>query len=141
MAPLSFEDRLNIASLVGTWLGALFTLAGLLAVITQLRALLRDFSDHSYERLENAAGAWAVCFEKLGKLDEGLMEGKAPLVVGWIRHYYRNDKDILITQFERGLAEGQASWSKLYGRLQIQPQELLSYGGPDAKDPTIEPDM
>jgi hypothetical protein len=135
MAPLSFDDRLNVASLVGTWLGSLFTLVGLLAVITKLRVLLRDFSDHSQERLQDAAGDYAVCFKNL-KLNEGVVEGKAPLVVGWIRHYYSNNKDIVITQFERGLAGGQASWSKLFARLQIQPQELIRYGGHDAI-PTI----
>jgi hypothetical protein len=65
MAPLSLDDRLNVASLVGTWIGSLFTLVGLLALIAQLRALLRDFSDHSQEQLENAAGAYAVCFKNL----------------------------------------------------------------------------
>jgi hypothetical protein len=130
MAPLSFDDRLNVASLVGTWLGSLFTLVGLLAVITQLRALLKDFSDHSQERLQDAAGDYAVCFKNL-KLDEGVLEGVAPSVAGWIRHYYNHNQNIVITPFERHIAGGRASWSQLFARLQVKPEELVKYGGRD----------
>jgi len=138
MAPLSFDDRLNVASLVGTWLGSLFTLVGLLAVITQLRTLLRDFSDHSQERLQDAAGDYAVCFKNL-KLNEGVLEGIAPSVAGWIRHYYNNNQNIVITPFERHMAGGRASWSKLFARLQIKPQELVEYGGLDSKHSIVGP--
>jgi hypothetical protein len=138
MAPLSFDDRLNVASLVGTWLGSLFTLVGLLAVITQLRTLLRDFSDHSQERLQDAAGDYAACFKNL-KLNEGVLEGIAPSVAGWIRHYYNNNQNIVITPFERHMAGGRASWSKLFARLQIKPQELVEYGGLDSKHSIVGP--
>jgi len=39
---LSFDQNINVASLFSTWLGSPFALLGLLAVIAQLRALLKD---------------------------------------------------------------------------------------------------
>jgi hypothetical protein len=126
---LSFDQNINVASLVGTWLGSLFTLLGLLAVITQLRSLLKEFSDDREERASNAAGSWASCLKNLRRSDHGVVEGIAPSVTAWIRHYYSNGREIAITPYERRLAGGQASWSGLFARLQIQPQELIRMSG------------
>lgn len=129
---LNFDQNINVASLVGTWLGSLFTLLGLLAVITQLRALLKDFSDDREERVRKAAGAWASCLKNLRRSDNGVEEGIVPSVTAWIRHYYSNGRDIEITPYERKLAGGQASWSSLFARLQIQPEELNRMSGLDS---------
>lgn len=56
---LTFDQKVNTALLVGILLGALFTLLGLLIVITQLRALLKDFPDDRQEQVRNANRTWA----------------------------------------------------------------------------------
>jgi hypothetical protein len=127
----TFDQNINIASLVGTWLRSLFTLLGLLAVIAQLRALLKDFLNDRDERIRNAGGAWASCLESLRRSDSGVVEGLAPSVMPWIRHYCRKRRDIDITACERKLVGGTASWSSLFARLQIRPDELTRMGGQD----------
>jgi hypothetical protein len=129
---LTFDQCINISSMVGTWLGSLFTLLGLLAVIAQLRALLKDLSDDREERIRNASGAWAPCLKNLHRSDNGIVEGEAPSVTAWIRHYYSNRQNISITPYERQTAGGQASWSRLFARLQILPEELMELAGPDS---------
>jgi hypothetical protein len=52
-----FDQRINIASLVGTWLGSLVTLLGVLAVFTQLRTLLMAFSIIEMNDYESGSGA------------------------------------------------------------------------------------
>jgi hypothetical protein len=52
-----FDQRINEASLVGTWLGSLITLLGLLAVFTQLRTLLKTFSIIEMNEYESGSGA------------------------------------------------------------------------------------
>ena len=37
MPPLEFNDRVNLASMIGTWLGSAFTGIGLIAVYSQLQ--------------------------------------------------------------------------------------------------------
>jgi hypothetical protein len=133
MAPLDLGDRINLWSMIGTWVGTLATLFGLVAVIAQLRTLLKDFSDDRKETVKNAAGDYAICIPALSHLDVGHVEGKAPSIRSWINYYYHHDKDILVTPYERALKGGQSSWSKLFARLQIRPQELKNLGGPESK--------
>ena len=138
MAPLNFSDNIGLFSLLGTWVGAIFTLVGLLAVFTQLKSLLREFSEDPTGRIQTAAGDWAICLPKPRRGEKGVLEGKAPSILAWIEHRYNSlgpAGNIIVTPYERTLSGGQASWSILFARLQIQPQELLSLGGPNAKRP------
>lgn len=48
------QKNIELYSLIGTWLGTLFTFVGLLAVTTQLRPLLRDAADDRKVRAQNA---------------------------------------------------------------------------------------
>src|SRR4051794_14201691 len=95
MPPLNFGDSVNVSSMVGTWLGSLFTGIGLLAVIIQLRGLLKDYFGSRNEQLRHTAGPWPDCFPNLRHSDKGIVEGKAPALTGWIRRYYLDDKNIL----------------------------------------------
>ncbi|KAE9381790.1 hypothetical protein N431DRAFT_551821 [Stipitochalara longipes BDJ] len=136
---LTFDQNINVASLVGTWLGPLFTLLGLLAVFTQVRALLKTFSNNRDERVRNAAGAWASCLGTLRGSDSGVVEGIAPSVTPWIRNHYSNGKNIRITPLERQLSGGTASWSKLFARLQIKPDELNRVHELDSRRHLVDP--
>ncbi|RFU28650.1 hypothetical protein B7463_g7677, partial [Scytalidium lignicola] len=128
MAPLAFGDKINISAMIGTWFGTLFTLGGLIAVIAQLRSLLKDFSTSRDEMVKAAAGDWAICLPKLQHSDVGIIEGKAPSLSAWIQHYYSEGKSITICPYERRLVSGQSSWSRLFCRLQIHPEELMNLG-------------
>ncbi|KAH8807681.1 hypothetical protein F5884DRAFT_880968 [Xylogone sp. PMI_703] len=131
MAPLTFDDKINISSMVGTWLGTLFTLVGLIAVVAQLRSLLRDFSSSREEIIKESAGDWSILLNDIRRLDAGIVEGKAPSLSTWIKHYYTEGKSVTVCPYERKSRSGQSlsgqsSWSKLFCRLQIRPDELLS---------------
>jgi hypothetical protein len=125
MAPLNFSDNIGLYSLIGTWLGRLFTLLGLLAVISQLQSLLKDFTVDRKERARNAAGDWSVCLLSFRQSDTGLLEAKAPPVSPWFKNHYNNNSEISVCPYERKKTAGQSSWSRLFARLQIQLDELL----------------
>ena len=61
MAPLNLENSVNVSSLAGTRLGAIFTGLDLLAVLTQLRGLLLYVTAENRRWKERAPGAWASC--------------------------------------------------------------------------------
>jgi hypothetical protein len=69
-----------------------------------------------------------LCLQNLRASDSGVLEGIAPSVTPWIRHYYSPGRDIDITPLERQLAGGRSSWSRSFARLQIRPQELNRMG-------------
>ncbi|RDL35985.1 uncharacterized protein BP5553_06597 [Venustampulla echinocandica] len=131
MAPLSLGDKLNLYSMIGTWVGTLFTLVGLIAVVAQLRALLRGFSNSRDEVVKAAAGDWAICLPKLGRMDTGVIGGKAPSLRAWIHYQYNEGKDIVVCPYQRKSMSGQSSWSQLFCRLQILPEDLLNPGHQD----------
>jgi hypothetical protein len=131
MAPLDFSDKINLYGMIGTWLGTLFTLIGLVAVIAQLRTLLRDISNSRDEIVKAAAGDWAICLPKLGRSNTGIIEGKAPSLRAWIHHYYIAGKSITVCPYERKSMSGQSSWSQLFCRLEILPEDLISPGHRD----------
>lgn len=128
MAPLSLGDKLNLYSMIGTWLGTLFTLVGLVAVVAHLRSLLKDFSSSRDEIVKAAAGDWAICIPRLRRLDTGVVPGKVPSLRAWIHYHYNEEKSIVVCPYERKSMSGQSSWSQLFCRLQILPEDLLNPG-------------
>lgn len=138
MAHLNFNDSTALFSLVGTWIGTVCTLLGLLAVITQLRSLLQKISGDRKEWLRTAVGDWAICLRDLSPSDIGVVEQRAPSLAAWIGHNYIHNQDIVVSPYERETKSGQASWTKLFARLQIQPQDLVDLGGPHIDHQTTE---
>jgi len=133
MAPMAFGDKINLYSMIGTWLGTFFTLFGLVTVIAQLRTLLKDLSVSRDETAKAAAGIWAVCLPKLKRSDNGVIEGQAPSLRAWIYHYYNEATTLAVCPYERKQFSGNASWSQLFCRLQIFPEDLLNPGKRDEK--------
>lgn len=121
---MGFGDKVNFYSMIGTWLGTIFTLFGLVTVIVQLRTLLRDLSTSREERVKTAAGIWAVCLPKLKRSDNGVIEGQAPSLQAWIYRHYTEAKTIAVCPYERKQFSGTSSWSQLFCRLQIFPEDL-----------------
>ncbi|WEW60511.1 hypothetical protein PRK78_005998 [Emydomyces testavorans] len=132
MAPLDFGDRINLGSLVGTWVGSLFTAVGLLAVISQFRAVLGKILSTKETMLRRAAGEWHCCLNDRALPDEGIAEEAAPAVAGWIQAYYLENRSTVLTQSDRRIA-GTSSWSKFFSQVGITPAELNGYGGPNAQ--------
>ena len=128
MAPVNFDDQLNIGSLTGTWLGTLFTGVGLLAVLTQLRSLLQYAKSEHRRWKESAAGAWASCIFVEQMPHNGIVEGCLPLFSGWLQDFYLERKSIVVSQDDRG-ACGKSSWSNLFDRMNITAVDLSKYGG------------
>ena len=128
MAPLDFDNSVNVASLAGTWLGTIFTGVGLLALLTQLRNLLLYVTAENRRWKERAAGAWATCI-LIDKLpSNGIQEGVVPTFSGWLQNFYLQEKTITTSQDDRGVS-GKGSWSNLFARLDIKAADLNAHGG------------
>ncbi|KAL6722336.1 hypothetical protein ACLMJK_001443 [Lecanora helva] len=127
MAPLDFENSVDVASLAGTWLGTMFTGVGLLAVLTQLRSLIMYVTEENRRWKERAAGAWASCILVDQLPSNGIQEGVIPLFSGWLQAFYVQEESIATTQDERG-EPGKGSWTKLFARLDIKAADLVACG-------------
>ncbi|KAL8688390.1 MAG: hypothetical protein Q9224_004896 [Gallowayella concinna] len=131
MAPLSLNDRVNLSATIGTWLGSLFTAIGLIAVLSQLRAILVSNRTRQERFVSRAAGIWSSCFNIQTVQGEGTVEQAAPALAGWMQTVYLNDRTTKLMQSDTRVA-GTSSWSKLFAQCSIGPSELVSYGGNDA---------
>ena len=128
MAPLDFDNSLNVASLAGTWMGTIFTGVGLLAVLTQLRTLLLYVNTENRHWKERAAGAWANCILADHLPSNGIQEDTVPIFSGWLQNFYVQEKTVTVSQDDRGVS-GKSSWSNLFARLDIKAADLITYGG------------
>ncbi len=128
MAPLDFDNSVNVASLAGTWLGTIFTGVGLLALLTQLRNLLLYVTAENRRWKERAAGAWAACILIDRLPSNGIQEGVVPTFSGWLQNFYLQEKTIITSQDDRGVS-GKSSWSNLFARLDIKAADLNAHGG------------
>ena len=128
MTSQNLDIAVNIGSLIGTWLGTLFTGVGLLAVLTQLRSLLRNVLIEKRRWKEEAAGGWADCILTEQLPSNGVSEGVLPVFSGWLQAFYLEGKSITVSQDDRGAA-GKSSWSNLFSRLNIEAVDLNNYGG------------
>lgn len=128
MAPIDFSDSVNVSSLAGTWLGTLFTGVGLLAVLSQLRNLVRTVIVDRRRWRERSAGNWASCILFDHVPNNGVVESAMPTFSGWLQRCYLEDKIIATSQDDWGTS-GKSSWSKLFGRLDIKASELVAFGG------------
>lgn len=127
MAPLGLNDSIDAASLVGTWVGTIFTGLGLLAVFTQLRSLLLFLKTENRWK-ERAAGAWVDCILIDRLPSNGVQEGVLPVFSGWLQNFYLQEKTITVSQDDRGVS-GKSSWSNLFARIDIGAADLVTYGG------------
>lgn len=132
MPPLEFNDRVNVASMIGTWFGSAFTGIGLIAVYSQLQRVLKSPARQK-RMLERGAGRWKVCLdEKVVLPERGCVEEAAPAFSGWLQRAYSvQDYRIQLTQYDRGTA-GTFNWSRLFAMCEIHASDLLEHGGPDA---------
>lgn len=128
MAPLSLDSSINTASLAGTWIGTFFTGLGLLAVLAQLRSLLRRMDAKNRRWKERAAGAWANCILVDRLPNNGIQEETIPNFSGWLQNYYMQERTITVSQDDRGVS-GKSSWSNLFARMDIEAADLVAYGG------------
>lgn len=129
MAPLSLDSSIDTASLVGTWIGTFFTGVGLLAVLAQLRSLLRRMDAKNRRWKERAAGAWANCILVDRLPSNGIQEETVPNFSGWLQNFYMQERIITVSQDDRGVS-GKSSWSNLFARMDIEAADLVAYGGP-----------
>jgi hypothetical protein len=130
MAPISYGDRINTASMAGTWLGTFFTAIGLIALMTQLQTFLKNLRGSRRFLLEKSTGEWATLLPRYLP-ENGLAEGILPGFIGWVQNAYKTDLQIRITQDDRQTA-GSSGWSKLFAHCGITAQSLLEYGGQSA---------
>lgn len=128
MAPLSLDSSINTASLAGTWIGTFFTGVGLLAVLAQLRSLLRRMDAKNRRWKERAAGAWANCILADHLPSNGIQEEIVPIFSGWLQNFYMQERTITVSQDDRGMS-GKSSWSNLFARMDIEAADLVAYGG------------
>lgn len=131
MAPLSLNDQVNVSASVGTWLGSLFTAIGLIAVLSQLRAILVSNRTRQERFISRAAGFWSSCFNRQALQAEGAVEQVAPALGGWIQAQYLKNGTTKVMQSDTRKA-GTSSWSKLFAQCSIYPKQLMEFGGPDA---------
>ncbi|KAF2110927.1 hypothetical protein BDV96DRAFT_650533 [Lophiotrema nucula] len=131
MPPIAFGDKINTASMAGTWLGSLFTGIGLIALISQLQAFLKNIRGRRRYLYERSAGDWAAVIPRYLP-ETGLVEAILPGFLGWMQQAYVGDWTIQITQNDR-LSSGSSGWSKLFAHCGISAQQLLTYGGPGAR--------
>ena len=131
MAPLSLNDRINVSASVGTWLGSLFTAIGLIAVLSQLRAILVSNRTRQERYISRAAGIWSSCFNVQTLQAEGTVEQAAPALAGWMQTQYLNDGTTKLMQSDTRAA-GTSSWSKVFAQCSITPSQLVKYGGNNA---------
>ncbi len=133
MPPLSFNDQVNLASMVGTWLGSAFTAVGLIAVYSQLQRVLQSPARLQRRMLERGAGEWRICLEPDVILPErGCVEQVAAAFSGWVRRSYMGKINIQRSQYDGGTA-GTFSWSRLFAQCGVQAKDLVKYGGPNAE--------
>lgn len=123
-------DRRVKGRVVGSWLGALFTGVGLLAVVSQLYTVMRRFSVNLHHVILRESGEWSRCANE-ENLREGLCENTAPALLGWLQAHYRGDWTIKLTQRDQQTA-GTSSRSKLFAQCDIKTEDLIKYGGSDA---------
>ena len=128
MPPFDLDNSTNIVSLAGTWMGTVFTGVGLLAVLTQLRNLLRYVKTENRRWKERTAGAWASCNLVDRLPHNGIQEDAIPVFSGWLQNFYIREKTIKVSQDDRG-DSGKSSWSNLFARMDIKAVDLNSYGG------------
>lgn len=137
MASLSFDNSVNVASLAGTWLGTICTGLGLLAVLTQLRNLLRYVTAENRRWKERAAGAWASCILIDRLPSNGIQEGTMPTFSGWLQNFYLQERTITISKDDRGTS-GKSSWSNLFARMDIKAADLDAYGSPKSESAPMQ---
>lgn len=128
MAPLSLDSSINTASLAGTWIGTVFTGVGLLAVLAQLRSLLRRMDAKNRRWKERAAGAWANCILVDRLPSNGIQEETVPNFSGWLQNFYMQERIITVSQDDRGVS-GKSSWSNVFARMGIEAADLVAHGG------------
>ncbi|KAI9877198.1 MAG: hypothetical protein M1830_004545 [Pleopsidium flavum] len=114
MPPLDFNDRINLASMVGTWLGSAFTGLGLIAVYSQLQRALKSPAVVQRRMLKRGAGDWSCCIDEKVILPEP------------------EEYCIDVTLYDRGTA-GTLCWSRLFAQCGIKALDLVAHGGPDAR--------
>jgi hypothetical protein len=132
MTPLLLSDNINIASAAGTWLGALFAGVGLIAIISQIRALAITLVRSRKFLMVRSAGDWAILIPTRNMPEHGLVEGVAPCFQGWLQRAYREDLTISMTwDYRKG--GGTSGWSNLFAHAGINPLDLINYGGPEAR--------
>ncbi|KMP03627.1 hypothetical protein CIRG_03319 [Coccidioides immitis RMSCC 2394] len=132
MAPLLFNDNVDVASMAGTWLGTLFAGIGFIALFSQLRAVAFSLMRSRKFLMERSAGDWAVLVPLKNMPRQGLVERVAPSFQGWLQRAYLTDMTISMTwDYRQG--GGTSGWSNLFAHAGIKPQDLIAYGGPDAK--------
>lgn len=131
MAPLPFSDKINVTALAGTWLAALFTGIGLIAVVSQLSNALGRLLTKQQQLVLRASGNWSSCINEQALPEAGTAENVAPAVSGWFQKYYKEDWDAKLTQADRRTS-GTSSWSRIFSQCGILPEDLLKYGGPEA---------
>ncbi|KAL8790316.1 MAG: hypothetical protein Q9213_000668 [Squamulea squamosa] len=131
MAPLSLNDRINLSASIGTWLGSFFTAIGLIAVLSQLRAILVSNRNRQERFVSRAAGIWSSYFNLQALQVEGTVEQAAPALAGWIQTQYLNDGITQIMQSGTRVA-GTSNWSKLFAHCSISPSQLNQCGGPNS---------
>ena len=118
----------DVSSLVGTWLGTMFTGFGLLAVLTQLNNIIKTVIVDRRRWKEKAAGQWASCIQFDHVPNNGVVESAVPNFSGWLQRCYLEDRQLTTTQDDRGTS-GKSSWSKVFGRLDIKACDLVDFGG------------
>lgn len=127
------DASLNIGSTIGTWIGTFFTGICLVAVFSQLRAVLASSTRRRQRFIVRAAGRWSSLFDTANvAFEEGLTEQSAPAISGWIQRKYLEKASTKCMQCSTRTA-GTSSWSQLFQQCSIDPRELLEYGGPWAK--------
>ncbi|KAL2005092.1 hypothetical protein VTN00DRAFT_2942 [Thermoascus crustaceus] len=130
---LDVDASLNIGSTIGTWIGTFFTGICLVAVFSQLRAVLASSTRRRQRFIARAAGRWSSLFDTANvAFEEGLTEQSAPAISGWIQRKYLERASTKCMQCSNQTA-GTSSWSQLFQQCSIDPRELLEYGGPRAK--------
>lgn len=129
MAPLGFENSIDVASLTGTWMGTIFTGVGLLAVLTQLNTLLNYVKAGNRQWIERSAGKEWASFIHIDHLpSNGIQEGVVPCFSGWLQYFYVREEKILVSQDDLGFS-GESSWSDLFDRMNVEAAVADAYGG------------
>nr|AGU10912.1 hypothetical protein [uncultured organism] len=132
MAPLQRSDKVDLASLAGTWLGAIFTAVGLVAVYSQLRNAISDFGKHRKQLVIRSAGDWVALIPTKNMPRKGLVEEVAPAFAGWLQNAYIRDKNIPVS-LPSATNAGTSSWSILFALCGIRAMDQMTYGGPKSR--------
>ncbi len=132
MAPLDISDRISVAAVAGTWLGTLFTAMGLIAVVSQLRSVLKDLRQSKTALLTRSAGRWMALIPQKNMPPQGLVESVAPSFLGWVQRAYMENSRVCLTQ-DNMMTAGTSGWSNLFARCGIHATDMIRFGGPDAR--------